>query len=491
MLSPRADGLLQSATPVRLPFMAPRLQGTLRPDGHLDLALWGKGPVGRASMALPRGPYLYAPNRMTWRGGGIFVAQSAPVLLVKGAELRWTQGLVTDGSRIATSAAGLALSAAQIEAEAEAHVRRCDRLPDAGPLLRTMVMHGVHAALSSARQDEHGGFAGLSAGLAYSAPARTYYRDAYWTTPLLLQVAPHLVRAEIDLLARGVRPDGEAPSGVVLDPAWRGDPQVHRRPGEWWSDHFDSPLAFVLMVRDYQAATGDPEPAGRYAPLITAIAERYRRLAGPDGLPKKPRHDRDWADNVFRSGHVAYDLGLWFGAFGTARDRPAIDQTLWRGDRYADYAAPDGFSEDHLALDTLTLLRFRAVSDDRAVRALESCRRLETDWGVRSVHPPYARRGDLRGKSAFNGRYHNGGDWPWLDGLYADELLRRGRPGWRAPLSRWWETCLARGWPGAVEHLSPAFGRGSLLQAWSSFPAAVALQHRDQVLAADRTAVIS
>ena len=37
-------------------------------------------------------------------------------------------------------------------------------------------------------------------------------------------------------------------------------------------------------------------------------------------------------------------------------------------------------------------------------------------------------------------------DWPWLDGLYAGELLRRGRPGWRYPLTRWWESCLANGW---------------------------------------------
>ena len=38
---------------------------------------------------------------------------------------------------------------------------------------------------------------------------------------------------------------------------------------------------------------------------------------------------------------------------------------------------------------------------------------------------------------------------------------------------------------GAVEYFSPPFGRGSLLQGWSSLPAAVALAHRDIVLAGD------
>jgi hypothetical protein len=36
-----------------------------------------------------------------------------------------------------------------------------------------------------------------------------------------------------------------------------------------------------------------------------------------------------------------------------------------------------------------------------------------------------------------------------------------------------------------VEWFSPPFGRGSLLQAWSSLPAAVALEHRAAVLAGD------
>jgi hypothetical protein len=36
-----------------------------------------------------------------------------------------------------------------------------------------------------------------------------------------------------------------------------------------------------------------------------------------------------------------------------------------------------------------------------------------------------------------------------------------------------------------VEHYSVPYGRGSLLQGWSSLPAAVALQYADTVMAGD------
>jgi len=99
--------------------------------------------------------------------------------------------------------------------------------------------------------------------------------------------------------------------------------------------------------------------------------------------------------------------------------------------------------------------------------------------------PPFADASALRAKSADPYRYHNGGEWPWLDAVYASERLRRGLGGWRYPLTRWWEVCLERGWAGPVEHYSTPFGRGSLLQAWSCLPAAVALRYAKQVAAGD------
>ncbi|MGA0601594.1 hypothetical protein ACO2Q3_12895 [Caulobacter sp. KR2-114] len=546
-----------------MPFMAPRLQGALSADGRLDLALWAAGRLGSLRVTGLGGPGVAAPNRWETPGGGLHIAQSQPALLLRGAragrltlatrsagwaashpappprregdrriaELGWgvlivdprgADTVIAAGADRAEAEAALRLSGEAIIAEAAAHVARCDRLPGADPLLRSMVLQGAHAALSSIRRDQHGAFAGLAAGLAYSAPARTYFRDGYWTLQLLLRADPQAVADEIDLLAKGVQPDGEAPSGVILSgpaqsAAWEALRARSRRmaaahrPGHWWSDHFDSPLFFVLMIGDYVRATGDRRPAERHAGLIAAIFERYAGLAADnDGLPAKPRHDRDWADNVYREGEVAYDLGLWVDVLhaigwlgGPLADRAAPLaatakarlERLWMGDHYADWRRPDGSLEPHMALDSLTLLRGDAAPADKAMVVLERARMtLESrrnttqrwgDWGMLCAFPPFARREDTRAKSAFAFRYHNGADWPWLDGLYARERLRRGLPGWRYPLTRWWETCLAQGWAGAVEYFSPPFGRGSLLQGWSGYPAAVALAFADTVLAGD------
>jgi glycogen debranching enzyme len=424
------------------------------------------------------------------------------------------------------------LDAEDIIAEAEAHAARCDRMPDADPVLRSMVIHGIHAALSSVRCDAEGGFAGLAAGQAYSAPARTYYRDGYWTMQALLPLAPEVVKDEIRLLAAGIQPDGEAPSGVILSGAaqsrawadflrypnrfpdrYRED---HRRTGDWWSDHFDSPLFFILAIGDYLRTIGDMGEAERHWPLVRAIVARYLGFAAGGALPLKPRNDRDWADNVYREGLVAFDLGLFVGALDVvstlgrtldaalseqAREaagaaRKAIEELLWVEARqgYADYRTPGGFVEDHLTLDSLTLARFDAISPDKAKRlllaietSLESRHNADQpygDWGVLCAYPPFKRSGDLRAKSAFAFRYHNGSDWPYWDGVYAEERLRRGLGGARYPLTRWWEACLANGWAGAIEYFSPPFGRGSLLQAWSAMPAAVALKYGNAAIAA-------
>jgi glycogen debranching enzyme len=542
-LRARADGLIDADILPAFPIMAPRLQGELVGDGTLRLSIWGTGEVGRLRVAGLQGPFVAAPNRLqSGDGGGLWAAQSAPALALRGGrpeqihldraghfavEARsdgaW---VVAGGMDQAELARGLALDVATIQREADEHVARCDLMPTAAPLLRSLVMQGAHAGLSSIRCYPGGHFAGLSAGLAYSTPARTYYRDGYWTMPLLLRLAPDVVAAEIDLLATCVQADGEAPSGVIVqgphaasfealrlaEPAMAA---IHWRPGEWWSDHFDSPLLFVIAVGEYVAASGDTDLALRHWTKLLAVFRRYMALRGPEGLPVKPRNDRDWADNVYRQGLVSYDLGLWVGALdvvsrlGARIDtavaaeaaqvageaRAAIDRLLRRDGVYVDYLRSDGWAEPHVTLDALTLLRFDAVSEEHALVMLEHVRvRLESrrnveqpygDFGMLCVWPPFRDRGALRAKSAFPYRYHNGGDWPWLDGLYAAERLRRGLDGWRYPLTRWWEACLERGWAGPVEHFSAPFGRGSLLQAWSSLPAAVALTHVGQELGGD------
>ncbi|HQT52975.1 MAG TPA: hypothetical protein PKX06_05760 [Phenylobacterium sp.] len=570
MLTPRPDGRVESQVPVLLPIMGPRLQGELHPDGRLELALWGAGDLGRLRFSAFAGPFVHAPNLVTTPSGGAYAAQSDPVLLLRGVtyrgftparkcapwdrtahpkskvsrkgarrriDLPWAVVLlesrgpdliVPAGADLDEAERGLGLSVETIVTEAEHYALRCDRLSEADPVLRSMVMQGTHAALSSVRRDERGRFDGLAAGLAYSAPARTYFRDGYWTLQLLLKAAPAVVHAQIDLLAAGVQPDGEAPSGVIVSGpemahAWEalrstvlGFDWIHRRRADWWSDHFDSPLFFILTLGDYVRATGDVEPVDRNWPFVRAIYERYVALS-PDGLPVKPRHDRDWADNVYRSGLVSYNIGLWVGALdaivglGAAQDpelaaeakatavetRAAVAAQMKRPHGgYPDYLdVPAGVAEDHLTLDSLTLLRHDAVPEADALEVLERVRQsLESrhndrqgfgDWGMLCAYPPFSRRGDLRSKTVFPFRYHNGSDWPWLDGLYAGERLRRGLPGWRYPMVRWWEFCLSQGWMGAVEYFSPPWGRGSLLQGWSSLPAAVALAHRERVLKGD------
>ena len=306
VMTARRDGLVDSATPVLLPIMAPRLQGDCEPDGRITLALWGAGTLGTVSFTPLSGPFVYAPNRVVGLSGGVHVAQAAPVMVIRGVsvvrvapakraawwhepapedvaarisrkaalrivDLGWGTFVVDQrgndlvlsvGTNRVEAEAALALSVETIVAEADAYVRRCDRLPQADPVLRSMVSQGTHAALSSIRQDEKGRFAGLAAGQAYSAPARTYFRDGYWTLQPLLELAPEVVREQIRLLATGIQPDGEAPSGVILSGqaqaiAWdkfrRGDKVYageHLRPGDWWSDHFDSPLFFILALGD-------------------------------------------------------------------------------------------------------------------------------------------------------------------------------------------------------------------------------------------------
>ena len=223
-------------------------------------------------------------------------------------------------------ARGLALDMAQIEREADAYAARCDLLPSPSRCCAAISCRAPTPALSSVRGYPGGAFAGLAAGLAYSTPARTYFRDGYWTMQLLLRIAPQVVAQEIDLLATCVQSDGEGaraasscqgPHSAMFEAYRLAEPAlatISWRPGEWWSDHFDSPLFFVIAVGEHVAATGDTDMALRHWPKLLAVLRRYLALRGPQGLPVKPHNDRDWADNVYRDGLVAYDLGLWVGA---------------------------------------------------------------------------------------------------------------------------------------------------------------------------------
>lgn len=559
------DGItLQAKEPVAWPFAGPRWQGQVDSRGRMEVSLWGCGDLGSIRLPAAVGPWQARPATLATPAYHLAVARSQPTLLVEGVpseplhvvparrpvraalqpvpvrierndgyrviRLPWGVLLVRQEGGSLRVAAGedldealgaLALRDDEVVAEADAYDRGCDLLGGAPPLLRSMATFGVHAALAAVKRDRKGLFSGVAAGPGYALPARSYYRDGYWTSSALLEVAPRAVHGLIDQLADGVGDDGEAPSGVIVPSpfqasAWeqlrRQDSDLardHRRPLDWWSDHFDSPLFFVLLISDYVDRTGDSGPIDAHWHKLRAIDRRYAHLVRTgDDLPRKPRNDRDWADNVFRSGLVTYDLALYYGALlalanlAGARDREWAQDTRRRAERvkeqanvrlwlaeqghYAEYVSDDGFIESHLAIDTLTAILFGLADESRSGQLLDRVRRsLETrhneaqpygDWGVTSVWPHYHRRTDLRGKTAFPFRYHNGSDWPYWDGVYADLLLERGLPGWEYPLLRWWEYGLAQGWASPVEYFSPPYGRGALLQAWSSYPAAVALR---------------
>ena len=244
-------------------------------------------------------------------------------------------------------------------------------------------------------------------------------------------------------------------------------------------------------------------------------------IASGTGLPLKPRNDRDWADNVYREGFVAYDCGLWIGALDVIADigrdadaqlaeraatvamiaRRSLDEALWLARprlvcglsqqrrlrrRPSDDRQPDPRSASARSRKGRPV---PSLPPSRGVSKAATITCSPTAIGACScTFPPYRRRSDTRAKSAFPFRYHNGGDWPYWDAVYAEELLRRKLPGWRYPLLRWWQTCLEEGWAGAVEYFSPPFGRGSLLQGWSALPAAVALRYGAEVLAGDKKA---
>ncbi len=389
-------------------------------------------------------------------------------------------------------------------------------------LLNSLFIHCLHSALSSYKEDSSKKFAGLSAGPGYSLPARTYYRDSYWTAQTLLPFKPHWVREEIKILMRGIKENGEAPSGVIIPTPigkryWERqlslDPSLkirHTNPEDWWSDHFDSPLFFVLMVFDYCYWTDDytilkEKIQGKTVwKAVLTIINRYRSLPHYQSLLLKPNNDRDWADNVFRSGMVTYDNALYYRALVVTakwakRINPELSSKLWalslkvkknmlsllwlkHKGYFMEYIAADSdLRETHLNLDTLIATRFGITNRAQTRQMLNQVAKiLETrnnnkqpygDWGIMCTYPPYSNKKTLWGKTSFPYRYHNGSDWPYLDGVYADLLLYYGMENWKYPLTRWWEYSLSQGWTEPVEYYSPPWGRGGLLQAWSSMPA--------------------
>ena len=340
---------------------------------------------------------------------------------------------------------------------------------------------------------ELGKFKGFLAGIVYQFPARTYYRDAYWTVLSVLPVRPNLVRNEIVTLADGINKKGECPSAVKFNFK------------NYWGNHYDSPSFFVAMIYDYVVHTGDLSvlkeecACGTIIEAAKLVLDRLEEETDSTGLLVKggEYNRRDWCDNVFRSTYVTYDEALYARALfamselsdacgmdGNAyyakyvKVKKAINDLLWDEEKgyYVNYKSKD-FTEDNLSIDTVVAVLFGIADEERSKRVLKNMEKmLESknnkeqragDFGTLSVYPFYKNTKDIVQKSSLPYYYHNGGDWPYLSCVYAYAKLMYGME-YKYPLTRWFEYNLDQGNYTPVEFFSPIHPQGSLLQAWSS-----------------------
>lgn len=352
----------------------------------------------------------------------------------------------------------------------------------------------LNASLSNYK--ELGKFKGFLAGIVYQFPARTYYRDAYWTVLSVLPVRPDLVRNEIITLAGGISKKGECPSAVKFNFK------------NYWGDHYDSPSFFVLMLYDYLVHTKDfsildvKVKAGRVIDSANLVLKRLMKETDETGLLVKggDYNRRDWCDNVFRSKYVTYDEALYARALfamseiykvcysDTQKSKEyldkyqvvvkAINELLWDEEKgwFVNYRG-DKFTEDNLSIDTVVTVLFGLTDEVRADRMLKNMELLlesknnkeqgAGDFGTLSVYPFYKNTEDIVQKSSLPYYYHNGGDWPYLSCVYAYAKLMRGMD-YMYPLTRWFEYNAQKGNYTPIEFFSPIHPDGSMLQAWSS-----------------------
>ena len=342
-----------------------------------------------------------------------------------------------------------------------------------------------------------GDFKGFMAGCSYLFPARTYFRDSYFTVLAMYNGQTAKIREEILTLCRGVSDDGTCPSAVKSDFT------------PWWGNHMDSPSLFCMMVYDYVNNTQDlsllDEEVDGVSVLtkVRTVLDRLSEKADDTGLlVKSGKYNRlDWADEVNRYGYVAYDEILYARALycvgkltGLKKDpastryeesfrtvTAAINEVLWDETLgyYVNFKNED-YTEKNLSVDTVLAAVFGIADGARAKRLLANCEKLLEsrshaeieDFGVMCVYPPYERINAACNKSACPMNYHNGAEWPYWSAMYAYARKLHGLEHSYA-LTRWFEYNTMRGNYTPIEYDSPYCEDGSLLQAWSSAAAFV------------------
>ncbi len=385
--------------------------------------------------------------------------------------------------------------------------------PTDDDFLRTLYCSGLNVSVAMYKEFPDK-FSGLLAGTDYAYPPRLYFRDGYWTAQILLKSSPEIIRSHLLSLARGIHPDGSCPSGVFSPHILQENPAITSL--DWLPDHHDSPSFFILLVTDYLNATEDWSVLDEKITLWEDKSRNYEirellRLTSAfmvsldrdgDGLIEKPYRANDWADNVKRNVWVTYDQALYsaslyamdrisshLGNLGSInygqlaeKAKNALNRELWDDEKgyFVNYKRP-GSQEDNLSADSLVVLRYNLTTPERTKRFLEAAAKLlQTrnnkeqkygDWGILCAYPFYKFGKDLFDKSAQDYHYHNGGDWPYWDGVYAEILKREGDKDWMYVARKWWEYSMEQGWLTPVEYYSPAYPHGGMLQGWSSMPA--------------------
>ncbi len=454
------------------------IKGEVMGDFYMDVALNGKA-VGLES---ERGFY----NQFSY-GGEVKAGETKTFRYVISAGTR------SDFTNCDVKTALKNFDNALAECDAYADELKCPKPLDSD-FMQAYYKSLLNASLSNYK--ELGKFKGFLAGIVYQYPARTYYRDAYWTVLSVLPVKPELVRNEIITLANGISKKGECPSAVKFNFK------------NYWGDHYDSPSFFVLMLYDYLVHTKDfailneKVKAGKVIDSANLVLKRLMKETDETGLLVKDGeyNRRDWCDNVFRSTYVTYDEALYaralfamseiykvcYGDEVKSKDYAdkydkvvkAINDLLWDEEKgwYVNYKS-DKFVEDNLSIDTVVMALFGLASEDRADRMLKSMQQLlesknnkeqgAGDFGTLSVYPFYKNTEDIVQKSSLPYYYHNGGDWPYLSCVYAYAKLMRGMD-YMYPLTRWFEYNAEKGNYTPIEFFSPIHPDGSMLQAWSS-----------------------
>ncbi|NQV89360.1 MAG: hypothetical protein HQ488_03510 [Parcubacteria group bacterium] len=358
--------------------------------------------------------------------------------------------------------------------------------------LSTMFAESVEVVLESIGITDKG-LRYVTAGPKYGNPERVYYRDTYWTSGMVLMIEPYILRDQIELLARGIEPNGSVPSAIPVDP---NDAMI-----PLWIDHQDAGLYFIRLVYDYIAWTGDDSILAKRVngrTIFTAMEDIVSYLSTKDldgnHLPEKPEGSlQDWLDSIPRSGEVISNQALYYRAlrdlveFSEIYGEPThakafhrqsllvryqINSLMWNEDGGYFYERCDaGVCEDRITNESALTILYDVVWPERRAEMFEALGTLET---ARNDEIPYGDWGTLNAWPLYDGftphDYQNGTDWPFLDGINAGARLKYNNDDWWYPMTRWWRYNQENSSKTLPEYVSPVDDDSGDLQAWSVNP---------------------